>query len=41
MTPMVMDSRKAVGEEGFEWGADFIEAEIRSRIRNMIEGIVA
>ena len=38
---MVMDSRKAVGEEGFEWGADLIEAEIRSRIRNMIEGIVA
>ena len=38
---MVMDSRKAVGEEGFEWGADFIEAEIRGRIRNMIEGIVA
>jgi putative transposase len=38
---MVMDSRKAVGEEGFEWGADFIEAEIRSRIRNLIEGIVA
>jgi transposase-like protein len=36
-----MDSRKAVGEEGFEWGADFIEAEIRSRIRNLIEGIVA
>src|SRR5271169_4506473 len=41
MTPMVMDSRKAVGEEGFEWGADFIEGEIRSRIRNLIEGIVA
>ena len=38
---MVRDSRKAIGEEGFEWGADFIEAEIRSRIRNMIEGIVA
>ena len=38
---MVMDSRKAVGEEGFEWGADFIEGEIRSRIRNLIEGIVA
>jgi len=38
---VVMDSRKAVGEEGFEWGADFIEAEIRSRIRNLIEGIVA
>ena len=38
---MVMDSRKAVGEEGFEWGADLIEAEIRSRIRSLIEGIVA
>ena len=29
---MVMDSRKAVGEEGFEWGADLIEVEIRKRI---------
>jgi putative transposase len=38
---MVMDSRKAIGEEGFEWGADLVEAEIRSRIRNLIEGIVA
>ncbi len=38
---MVRDSRKAVGEEGFEWGADLIEAEIRTRIRSLIEGIVA
>jgi putative transposase len=40
MTPMVRDSRKAIGEEGFEWGADLIEAEIRTRIRSLIEGIV-
>src|SRR5436305_2350641 len=40
MTPMERDSRKAVGEEGFEWGPDTIEAEIRERIRGMIETIV-
>ena len=40
MTPMERDSRKGVGEEGFEWGPDTIEAEIRSRIRGMIEAIV-
>src|ERR1700739_2573541 len=40
MTPMERDSRKAVGEEGFEWGADTIETEIRERIRGMIETIV-
>jgi transposase-like protein len=38
---MGRDSRKAIGEEGFEWGADLIEAEIRTRIRSLIEGIVA
>jgi hypothetical protein len=38
---MERDSRKAVGEEGFEWGPDTIEAEIRERIRGMIEAIVA
>jgi putative transposase len=37
---MERDSRKAVGEEGFEWGADTIEAEIRERVRGMIEAIV-
>jgi transposase-like protein len=40
MTPMERDSRKAVEEEGFEWGADTIEAEIRERIRGMIEAVV-
>jgi putative transposase len=40
MTPMERDSRKAVEEEGFEWGADTIEAEIRERVRGMIEAIV-
>src|SRR5215469_15243193 len=40
MTPMERDSRKAVGEEGFAWGLDSIEAEIRERIRGMIETIV-
>ena len=30
---MERDSRKEVGEEGFEWGADTIEAEIRERVR--------
>jgi putative transposase len=35
---MERDSRKAVGEE---WGPDTIEAEIRERIRGMIEAIVA
>ncbi len=38
---MVRDIRKGIGEEGFEWGADLIEAEIRTRIRSLIEGIVA
>jgi transposase-like protein len=38
---VVRDSRKAIGEEGFEWRADLIEAEIRTRIRSLIEGIVA
>jgi putative transposase len=37
---MESDSRKAVGEEGFEWGPDTIEAEIRERVRGMIEAIV-
>ena len=37
---MERDSRKAVREEGFEWGPDTIEAEIRERVRGMIEGIV-
>jgi putative transposase len=41
MTPMARDIRKAIGEEGFEWRADLIEAEIRTRIRSLIEGIVA
>jgi putative transposase len=40
MTPMERDSRKEVGEEGFEWGADTIEAEIRERVRGMIEVIL-
>src|SRR5215471_8271143 len=40
MTPMQRDSRKGVGEEGFEWGSDTIEAEIRERVRGMIEAIV-
>jgi hypothetical protein len=40
MTPMQRDSRKGVGEEGFEWGADTIEAEIRERVRGMIEVII-
>jgi putative transposase len=39
MTPMERDSRKAVEEEGFGWGPDTIEAEIRERIRGMIETI--
>jgi len=37
---MERDSRKAVGEEGFEWGRDTIEAEIRERVRGMIEAVV-
>ncbi|MBV8356446.1 MAG: IS256 family transposase [Deltaproteobacteria bacterium] len=37
---MERDSRKAVEEEGCEWGPDTIEAEIRGRIRGMIEAIV-
>ena len=32
MTPMERDSRKAVEEEGFAWGPDTIETEIRERI---------
>jgi putative transposase len=40
MTPMERDSRKAVEEEGLAWGPDTIEAEIRDRIRGMIEAIV-
>ena len=38
---MARDIRKAIGEEGFEWRADLIETEIRTRIRRLIEGIVA
>jgi len=37
---MQRDSRKGVGEEGFEWGRDTIEAEIRERVRGMIEAVV-
>ncbi len=37
---MARDSRKAVEEEGLAWGPDTIEAEIRERIRGMIETIV-
>jgi len=37
---MERDSRKAVEEEGFAWGPDTIETEIRERIRGMIETIV-
>jgi putative transposase len=37
---MERDSRKAVEEEGFAWGPDTIEAEIRERVRGMIEAIV-
>jgi putative transposase len=37
---MERDSRKAIEEEGFAWGPDTIEAEIRDRIRGMIETIV-
>jgi putative transposase len=37
---MERDSRKAVEEEGLAWGPDTIEAEIRDRIRGMIEAIV-
>ncbi len=37
---MARDSRKAVREEGFAWGPDTIEAEIRERVRGMIEAIV-
>jgi transposase-like protein len=40
MTPMERESRKATEEEGFAWGPDTIEAEIRVRIRGMIEAIV-
>jgi transposase-like protein len=40
MTPMERDSRKATEEEGLAWGPDTIEAEIRVRIRGMIEAIV-
>ena len=37
---MERDSRKEVREEGFDWGADTIEAEIRDRVRGMIEVII-
>ena len=37
---MERDSRKAVEEEGFAWGPDTIEVEIRERVRGMIEAIV-
>lgn len=37
---MARDSRKVAEEEEFEWGPDTIEAEIRERIRGMIEVIV-
>jgi hypothetical protein len=37
---MERDSRKEIGEEGFEWGPDTIEVEIRERVRGMIEVIV-
>jgi putative transposase len=40
MTPMERDSRKGIEEEGFQWGPDTIEAEIRERIRAIIEAIV-
>ncbi len=31
---------RQLGEEGFEWGPDTIEVEIRGRVRGMIEAIV-
>jgi transposase-like protein len=37
---MARDSRKAVEEEGFAWGADTIEAAISERVRGMIEAIM-
>ena len=37
---MERDSRKVVEEEGFAWGPDTIEVEIRERVRGMIEAIV-
>ena len=37
---MERDSRKAIEEEGLAWGPDTIEAEIRNRIREMIEAVV-
>lgn len=37
---MERDSRKEDGEEGLAWGPDTIEAEIRDRIRGMIEAVV-
>jgi putative transposase len=37
---MERDSRKGVREEGFEWRADEIEAEIRDRVRGIIEAVV-
>jgi putative transposase len=37
---MIRDSRKTIGAEGFGWGGDLIEAEIRNRIRDLIETIV-
>ncbi len=37
---MARDSRKVAEAEEFEWGPDTIEAEIRERVRGMIEIIV-
>ena len=37
---MERDTRKGVGEEGLAWGPDTIEAEMRERVRGMIEAIV-
>jgi putative transposase len=37
---MARDSRKVAEEEGFAWGADTIEVEIRERVRGLIETIV-
>src|SRR5713226_5828369 len=40
MTPMERIAGRQLGEEGFEWGPDTIEVEIRGRVRGMIEDIV-
>ena len=40
MTPIERDSRKGITGEGFEWGRDTIEAEIREPVRGMIEAAV-